>query len=250
MSDDQNWFANDQFWAIFGDCMFRPETFREARQEIDKIRTLSGIHHGDVLDLGCGPGRHSIPLSEAGFAVTAVDLSETLLTQGQASAGDNDTIEWVKADMRSFCRPDSYDLAISMWTSFGYFDQVDDDLQVLTQIRSSLRSQGRLLLDVVGKEYVLRNLQPVHLTDFDDGTVLIERPVLSDEMCRYHNEWTLIREGQAHTAEWSQNLYTAQELRTLLTQAGFKDIEVYGSLDADDYDIDAERLVVVATAEK
>lgn len=229
--------------------MFRPETFREAREEIDKIRTLTGVASGNVLDLGCGPGRHSLPLSAAGFAVTAVDLSETLMAQGQARAENNADIEWVQADMRSFCRPDSFDLAISMWTSFGYFDQVDDDLQVLAQIRSSLRAEGKLLLDVVGKEYVLRNLQPVHLTDFDDGTVLIERPVLSDEMCRYHNEWTLIRDGQAHTAEWSQNLYTAQELRTLLAQAGFTDIEVYGSLDADDYDIDAERLVVVATAE-
>ena len=69
-----------------------------------------------------GPGRHVAALAKRGFRVTGVDLSPFLLRRAQELAQrESFGIEWVQEDMRSFLRPEAFDLAISLFTSFGYF---------------------------------------------------------------------------------------------------------------------------------
>ena len=148
--------------------------------------------------------------------------------------------------MREFTRPDTFDLVISMWTSFGYFDDPGDDLKVLENCHSALHPGGALLLDVVGKEYVVRNIEPVHLTEYADGDILVERPLLEANMTRYSNEWLLIRGEQVERAKWHHNLYSGQELVDRLQSAGFADVALYGSLEGDEYDLDSERLIAAA----
>ncbi len=227
--------------------MFAEARFRDAEADIDPILALTGLDRGAVLDLGCGPGRHAIPLARRGFAVTAVDLSAWLLERARARARRAEVkVDFVREDMRRFSRPGRFDLIVSLATSFGFFDDPADDLQVLAQCHRNLREGGALLLDLVGKEYVVRHIEPVHLTEYEDGALLIERPVLEAQMSRYANQWILIRDGIVHTAHWHQNLYTGAELAGLLRSAGFSEVAIYGGLDRRDYDLDAERLVVLA----
>lgn len=242
------WYRNDDLWRVFGRCMFLNQRFDDARDEVESLLALAGQPVSRVLDLGCGPGRHAVPLAELGLTVTGVDLSRHLLEQAKDYAGSRAaTVNWVHEDMRRFQSPDGFDFIISMWTSFGYFDAPEDDRQVLRQSLHNLSSGGVLLIDIAGKEYMARNIQPVHLTEFEDGALLIERPNLEQDMTRYANEWILIdADQQVHRAQWHHNLYSGQELRTLLADAGFVDIALYGNLAGDDYDLDAERLIAVA----
>lgn len=245
---DMAWFEDDLFWKTFGHCMFSEAEFTAAQEQSQSLVNLVGEECSTVLDLGAGPGRFSIPLAQRGCQVTALDISPTLIADGQqrAQAARVD-IEWVQGDMRQFSRSGHFDLIVSMWTSFGYFDSVDDDRAVLNQCLDNLKPGGQLLIDTTGKEYICRHIQPVHLTEYDDGRLLIERPVLSEQMTRYCNEWLLIDGDHVDRAEWHHNLYTASELTLAVEQAGFVDVEVYGSLEGDDYDLDAERLIVRAT---
>ena len=117
-----NWFANESFWDTFGDCMFDPDSFRVASQQAPKLIELAGGQQHRILDLGCGPGRHALPLAALGQIVTAVDLTGVLLEQGRKLAAEQNLgLEWVQDDMRHFSRPGSFDLVICMWSSFGYF---------------------------------------------------------------------------------------------------------------------------------
>jgi hypothetical protein len=147
--------------------------------------------------------------------------------------------------MREFSRPGGFDLILSMWTSFGYFDDPEDDLSVLEHCHANLRDGGALLIDVVGKEIIVRDIKPVHLTEFDDGALLIERPVLQANMTRYSNEWILVRGEHAWRAEWHHNLYAASELEGLMVEAGFGEVAIFGSLDGDEYDMESDRLIMV-----
>jgi SAM-dependent methyltransferase len=148
--------------------------------------------------------------------------------------------------MRDFNRPGGFDLIISMWSSFGYFDDPADDLRVLKRCRDNLAPGGALLLDLVGKEIVCRDLQPVHVTEYDDGALLVERPVLEKQMTVYSNQWTLIRDGMAHQAHWHHQLYSGAEIRSLLHEAGFPRVDLWSDLAGSDYDFESERLVVLA----
>ncbi|MDZ7791080.1 MAG: class I SAM-dependent methyltransferase [Xanthomonadales bacterium] len=243
MSND--WYLDDEFWRNFGSLMFNADTFARGSQEVQQLLELLGGNPKTALDLGCGPGRHALPLADAGLEVTAVDTSPSLLVQLADQRGDR-AIEIVEADMREFSRPQAFDLIVVMWTSFGYFEDESDHERVLANIRDSLKPGGRLVLDLVGLEYLCRNLQPVHLTEYDDGRILVERPDLTENMTRLENEWMLIDGDQVHYHEFSHRVWSAGEIRSLIEATGLGVESIHGSYDGDAYDLDAERMIVIA----
>jgi SAM-dependent methyltransferase len=225
--------------------MFNDDTFARGAREVQQLLALVDGEPQTVLDLGCGPGRHALPLADAGLTVTAVDTSPSLLAQLEAALDGRD-IEIVEADMREFTRAEAFDLVVVMWTSFGYFTDEADHARVLDNIRTSLKPGGRLVLDLVGIEYLCRNLEPVHLTEYDDGRVLIERPDLTDHMTRLDNQWMLIDGERVHYHDFSHRVWSAGEISGLIRQQGLEVVGVHGDYEGADYDIDAERLVVIA----
>lgn len=246
-SESEGWFDDEAFWAVFGSCMFRPERFEAAATEVPAILALTGVETQAVLDLGCGPGRHAVPMAERGLDVTALDLSSHLLEHGRQYAQQQQAVvEWVRGDMRQFRQEGAYDLVLSMWTSFGYFDDPADDFKVLECCYANLRQGGALIVDIAGKEILVRDVQPVHLTEYHGGDILIERPVIEDGMSRLSNEWLLIQGDRVHRAQWHHNLYSGKELEERLRCAGFDEVALYGGLDGSEYDLEAERLVAVA----
>src|SRR6185437_13953181 len=75
------WFENDDFWRDFYPFMFSDERFAATPDEVSRILALTQCAGGSVLDLCCGPGRHSIELAQRGFKVTGVDRSPFLLAK-------------------------------------------------------------------------------------------------------------------------------------------------------------------------
>ncbi len=227
--------------------MFSESQFSEAAEQVPLIRQRLGLDRGSVLDLGCGPGRHALPLARSGLSVTAVDASGPLLDRLKASAEDEGlALEAVQADMRTFQRREAFDAVLLMWTSFGYFDDEQDHARVLDCAHASLKPGGRLLIDVVGLETLCRDLQPVHCTEYDDGRLLIERPVLVDAGTRLDNEWLLIDGDRVVRKTWSHRVWSASELTRLLEANGFEVAAVDGDFEGSPYDLDADRLIVIA----
>ena len=77
------WFENEAFWETFYDFMFSPARISSAPDEIERVLKLCGVYEGRVLDLCCGPGRHSAVLAQKNFTVTAVDRSPFLLSKAR-----------------------------------------------------------------------------------------------------------------------------------------------------------------------
>ena len=117
------WFEDEAFWDKIYPFLFTDRKLEAAESEVESVLELAGLEQGDVLDLACGPGRHVVTLAKRGFRVTGVDLSPFLLRKARERArAENVDVEWVQEDMRRFVRPESFDLAISLFTSFGYFE--------------------------------------------------------------------------------------------------------------------------------
>ncbi len=244
---NDNWFFDDQLWQDFYDCMFSAEDFQRAAQQVDPLFAYIGCIPDRILDLGCGPGRHAIPLAQRGCRVTALDSSSYLLDKLRAEAARSSIkLNIQQSDMREYSKPGHFDLITSMWTSFGYFEDEQDNLALLEQCYKNLNQAGTLLIDTVGKEYLARNIQPVHARDYPDGRILIERPLLNDNMTRVSIEWLLIDGEQVKRTEFSHAIYSGVELADRLHDAGFSEVVLYGDWDAGDYDIEAERLIAIA----
>ncbi|HEY2012260.1 MAG TPA: methyltransferase domain-containing protein [Bryobacteraceae bacterium] len=241
------WFEDEEFWRELYPYMFPAERFRMAADQVSQLLTLTGLTGGTVLDLCCGPGRHSVEFARAGFHVTGVDRSPFLLSRARERASQAlVSVEWVMEDMRRFTRPSAFDLACNIFTSFGYFEREDDDLLVLRNVRESLKPGGIFVMEMMGKERLARVWSNAICTDYPDGATLVTRPHLRDSWCRVHNEWTLLKDGRARTFQFDHSLYSGREIRDRLLTAGFAEVKLYGDLQGSEYGLDAMRLVAVA----
>jgi SAM-dependent methyltransferase len=241
------WFDDETFWRDLYPFMFPEERFAAACEEVPRLLKLARPRGKAVLDLCCGPGRFAVPLAAHGYQVTGIDRTKWLLDKARSRARRAKVaLEWVRADMRDFVRPGAFDLALSMFTSFGYFDDKREDLRVLENIHASLRRGGVLVMDMMGKERLARIWMPASTQRMPDGTVLVEQREVFDDWTRIRNEWTLIRKGAAKTFHLHHTVYSGQELRDRLEAAGFAKVKLYGNLDGDPYGLDAHRLLAVA----
>ena len=241
-----DWFADEAFWQTFFPVLFPEQRFEIAEEQVDKILALVEFKGGSILDLACGPGRHAVVMATKGFRVTGVDLSRFLLEKArQRAQAAGVEVEWVHADMRSFRRPGAFDLCLSMFTSFGYFENKADDLLVLRNIHDSLTDGGACLIDVVGKEWLARHFQPTSSQELEDGTLLIERREIYDDWSRIRNQWILLKEGKAREHRFQHTLYSAQELKDRLMEVGFGSVRICGDLDGNAYGPDAGRLIAI-----
>jgi SAM-dependent methyltransferase len=247
VDDDSKWFESESFWTDMFPFMFPEASFSAAAENVPKIAALSGVSSGRVLDLACGPGRYAIPLARAGYEVTAVDRTRFLLDQardGASRAGAK--VEWIEQDMREFVRPAAFDLAINVFTSFGYFDEPAENRRVLENIHASLKPGGAFVLDVLGKECLAARFQPTRSEASPDGRLLVHRQSVVDDWSRIEGEWILIHEGRATTFRLRHWLYSGREIREMLADAGFVDVSVFGTFDGAPYDPQAQRLIAVA----
>jgi SAM-dependent methyltransferase len=243
------WYENDEFWECFRGAMFTPERWESAPEEVDHALALLGIDDGArILDLCCGPGRHTLELARRGYRVTAVDRTARFLRDlSRAAADQHLRVETVQQDMRTFRRPDAFDAAVNLFTSFGYFRDRQDDRRVAQNLFDSLQPGAPLLMEMTAKEVLARIFQPRSWEQLDDGSIALQERQLADDWSWIDNRWILIRDGERTEYHLGHRLYSAHELKSLLAGVGFHQIRACGHLSGIPYDNEAKRLVVVAS---
>ncbi|MGW7279654.1 class I SAM-dependent methyltransferase [Streptomyces sp. NPDC054844] len=212
-----------------------------------------------VMDLACGTGRHSVPLSAAGYRVTGVDLMEHYLCQARARTRDaGQHVEFVQADMRDLgaLPQGSFDAVVSLHTSFGFFDTEDENLSVLTQIRRVLAPGGRFLIDVMNRdwflsqsgesfgvgadEFVVRNF------DSSDGVTYLYEERFSPLTSRIR--WHIRSADASVSATADYRVYSAHELISMLARAGFDVLGLHGDYDLSPFHVHSPHLICTAAA--
>jgi SAM-dependent methyltransferase len=241
------WYEDDLFWETVAPVLFSERRWSDAPTEVEDVVSLLGISPGaKVLDLCCGVGRHSLELARRGFHVTGVDKTAAYLERARRQAkAEGLDVEFLQDDMRTFCRPDAFDAAINLFTSFGYFEDPEDDRRVVTNVYRSLRSDGAFLMDLMGKEVVARVFQERGWRE-EDGIILLEERKVSNNWGWIENRWVIVKDGEKREVKISLRLYSAVELSALLAECGFDRVDVYGDAKGAPYDHTAKRLVAVA----
>jgi len=224
----------------------------DAEEEVEEILALLPLPHGSAIeDLGCGRGRHAIPLARRRYKVTGVDISEKMLGLARTRAErEGVKVEWVREDMRTFCRPGAFDLCLSLFTSFGYFTDAENQ-KVLVNVGKSLKEGGALLLD-------LRNAGK-GLSRLEDGGKTMEVPAGKLSMSvrfdrrtmRAKAEHVLTRpDGIRISSAFDVRVYSMEELCEMLRGAGMEVKDFYGSLSGDPFTDESPRMVTLAVREK
>ena len=248
MSKDKPWHEQEKFWEDTESLMFTPKRVENAVDEINEIEALlelkSDMH---ILDMSCGVGRHSHELARRGYKVTGVDLTDSYLDTARRKAeAENLEIELLHGDIRDFCRTESFDVVLSMYTSFGYFEDSAEDKKSAHNLCESIKPDGQLLIEMMGKEVLARIFCERDWFEMENGTIILEERKVTRDWSWMENRCIMIRGSERREHHFSHRLYSAAELTTLLLECGFKTAQAYGGLDGSPYDHQAKRLVVVA----
>ena len=150
----QKSFGNDYL------IVYKHRDLQGAYHEVKKMIDWLGLKQAaEVLDLCCGMGRHSMALAEFGYDVTGVDLSEVLLNEA-VKLDEGKQVTWLRGDMREVPLDRQYDAVVNLFTSFGYFDEDEQNEKVLHEIHRLLKEGGRFIIDFLNPVYVQTNLVP------------------------------------------------------------------------------------------
>lgn len=228
--------------------LYDPVLQERTPAEVDAIERLLEIRPPlQLLDLACGQGRHSIELARRGYTVTGLDQSRFLLdVAGERAGSAGVTVRWVEGDMREPPRiKGGYDVVLNLFTSFGYFVDDADDVAVLVAVARVLRPGGRLVLEVINGERVLRNFQEREWIPMGEATVM-ERRRLDRDRRRMDVERTIVRDGREERTLHTLRLYGGQELARMAGQAGFDRVQLFGGWDGEPLTVDSLRVVAVA----
>jgi len=248
---DDPWFARafDRFWLR----LYAHRDDAEAAAHAPVLMKLLGVGAGDsVLDVACGAGRYARALANRGVRVTGVDLSDELLEVARERSpllpGKPD---YFRCDIRHLPFARQFDGAISMFTSFGYFDRRDDDVAVFRGIHRALKRGRRLVLDFLNETQVRSTLVPQETTDDGALRVETERRIADGPHgpCVFKRlKATDVHSGNVEVQfEERVRLYTADEVDDLLTEAGFTPVgDRLGDLGGAPFSAGAPRLVRVA----
>ena len=242
-----NWYENDGLWTGFAGLMFSPRRATAAARNVAESPLLKFPAGSRVLDLCCGPGIYLAPLAAHGHRVTGVDLNLPVLDRAREVVRDAEPpVELVHGDMGEFARPGGFDVVLSMYSSFGYFAEHEKNMQVLRNMHTSLAPGGQLVLEVFGKEFLaMQAMNRPQVIDLEDGTVFVRNTVL-DDWTRLHTEWVKVQSGRTTSASIISWLYSAAELKAMVAQAGFTDLECFGGFDGRPYDLRCRTLIVRA----
>jgi SAM-dependent methyltransferase len=194
------------------------------------IRRTLGLRRGSkILDVCCGAGRHSLELAKLGHRVTGVDLSHRYLEIAAAKARRRGIrVRFQVADVRNLRFGAEFDAAICMWTSFGYFQDESDNLKVLRGIHRSLKPGGKFLMEVINRDWLVVNFEPLGWTRLDGG-YLLEKRQMDFRQSRIIGEWTYVGAQGKIQRYMNLRIYSVHELAGLLMGAGFRLEAFFGS---------------------
>jgi SAM-dependent methyltransferase len=219
----ERFFSDDYLMSVL------PPNDDQVAHQVDFIEaSLSLPQGGTVLDVGCGLGLHAIELARRGYLVVGLDLSLNMITRAAEEAQHNNLkINFLHTDIREIEFEGTFDGVICMGTTFGFFDD-DANRDVLKRLHDALKPGGRLLLDVVNRDFVITS-QPNLVWFQGDECVCMEESDFNYFNSRLTVKRTMMREdGQQSQADYSIRLYALHELGQLMQQMRFRVIEVSG----------------------
>ena len=198
-----HWF--EEMADFMGPAYLRYSFTKGTEQEVAFLADALDLQPGmRVLDVGCGPGRHSYELARLGVEVHGIDISQRFIDMASDGAPEGATFE--RADARALAFDAEFDAAISLCQ--GGFGLVgEDDPSVLDGMARAVRPGGLLALSAFSAYFLVRHLEDSDAFDAAAG-VNHERTELRNEA------------GETMHFDLWTSCFTPRELRLLCARSG------------------------------
>lgn len=233
----KHWF-NSPFYHI----LYQKRDHKEAEFFIDRLtQFLKPSDESRILDIACGKGRHAIYLNEKGYDVTGIDLSEQSIQH--AKTYENDRLHFFVHDMRKLFYINYFDIALNLFTSFGYFDTEKDHVNALKTFSKSLKAEGILVIDFFNSNKVIENLIPnesktLNHIQFNISKKLEEGKIIKDINFEHQNNVYHFQE--------KVKAFSLADFERILSKANLSIQHKFGNYALEEFDVqNSDRLILI-----
>ncbi|KDN56277.1 class I SAM-dependent methyltransferase [Flavobacterium seoulense] len=237
---EQTWFSS-WFDTPYYHILYKERNDQEAQLFMDNLTHYLNLpENAKVLDLACGKGRHAIYLNQLGFDVIGADLSENSIAE--ASKNSNETLHFKVHDMREEF-DEKYDAIFNLFTSFGYFENDDDNLTTLKAIKNSLSEYGFAVIDFMNVYQVIETLVPEEVKSVDGIDFHIKRYVADGHIFK-----EIDFEDKGHKYHFTEKVkaLTLQDFESMMEEAGIYLLDIFGDYKLKKFHkTESERLIMI-----
>lgn len=239
---DKQWFET-WFDSPYYHTLYANRSAEEAENFITAISThLRIAANAKVLDVACGKGRHSKTLAKLGFDVTGIDLSKNSIEYAKQYTCDK--LKFDVWDMRETYKEGYFHYVFNLFSSFGYFDNEEDDYAAIQAMYNNLKPGGTLVLDYINTEYAVKHMKSREIIPRGDIQFHIQKRL---EKGFIKKKIEFLVDGEDYTFEEQLKVINQFRFDEMLGAAGFTLLETFGDYDLNPFNAgNSPRLILVA----
>ncbi|WP_425060982.1 Ubiquinone biosynthesis O-methyltransferase, mitochondrial [Sporomusa carbonis] len=230
---------------ISGD--FKTYSLAGTDQEVRFITSVLNLQPGSsILDLYCGYGRHAIELAKQGFDITGVDATQDFLDIAAQKAREAMVdIAFRRQDMRELDYNQQFAAVINMFAAFGYFTD-DENVNVIKLIAKALKSRGLFLIDLLNRDWMVRNNLNRYWRHPSGEYVLSYKVELENGIATMKRQLLNQVTGAKIQYEFVLRAYSLPEMANIFTNSGLSIIATFGGFDGRAYSSETPRMIILA----
>jgi SAM-dependent methyltransferase len=238
--DIKDWYTS-WFDSPYYHILYKDRGYDEAQSFMENLTNYLNIpEHGNILDLACGKGRHSVYLNKIGYDVTGIDLSPHSIAL--AKQYENETLHF---DVHDMSKPYHYqfDAVLNLFTSFGYFENEADNLNTIKAIKANLKNNGIGVIDFMNVDYVIDNLVTDNIKTVEGIDFHLKRYVENGYIIK---NISFEFEGESHNFKESVKAVTLNDFKVMFQKANIQLLDVFGDYKLHKFDKKtSERLILI-----
>ena len=233
----QYWFNSPYYHILYGN-----RNDEEAELLIDNLLAhLKPEANSKIIDIACGRGRHSIYLNKKGYDVTGIDLSEQSIKFAQQFEQKN--LHFYVHDMRKLSYINYFDIALNLFTSFGYFETEKDHVNSLKAFRKSLKEDGTFVIDYFNTQKIIKNLTHQEIKTIDGIEFHIKKFVAEGKIIKHINFEHRLKD---YAFEERVQAFLLNDFEAMLEKSGLQIVEKFGNYQLEEFDeLKSDRLILV-----
>ncbi len=249
LPDAVRWHIKERERTSKKEALYISQVIRSFQRKLKKKYT-------SILDVACGNGRLHPFLRRQGFQVFGIDNSKELIKEVRKKY-PRFYDEYKRTDIRKFDLKNKFDVALSWFTSFGYFGD-KENLDVLKNVRRHLQKDGLFLLDIPNGPVRINQLRsdPTYISTTGNFVEIVgNKPVRIKNQTFWDLEQTFyLKEGKdlkfLKRETRKIRIYSVPEITKLLDKAGFKVVQILNSMSLKQVDEKTRQMFVVAQKTK
>jgi len=226
--------------------------FKINASQVDFIKLKIPESDCEVLDIGCGIGTLSFELTNYYKHVLGIDMdAEMIRAASKKKEDESKFIQFQQISMLeldSFIDNNSVDGIICFGNTLVHLNSLDEITEFLQQSKAALKSNGKLLLQIVNYDKIIKkNIKQLPLIDNDE--IIFERNYYyrkSKNKIDFNTRLTVKSTHQIIENSIELLPLLKKELALLLNKAGFDNCNYYGNFNQESYSINSPALIIEA----